>query len=187
MGILGTTLFLFTFCQSLALSQVTPDKETKEKEENVESGGGAVHQLLVGASGDDGETESVPGGIGTALEVNLTPSFQNGQVGQLPPLATAVNNNHLRSDLLGSQHPANHPEYFTADEFRDPSSLNGAQFPRTQILDREQVFVGESDLGGLTQRVEGPQSDYLTAVQYLQPQMVNTLAYTGDDDEDELA
>ena len=161
MGILGKALFLFTLCQSLVLGQVTPDKETKEKEENVESGGGAVHQVLVGASGGDGETET--GGIGTPLEVNLTP--------------TAVNNNHLRSDLLGSHHPANHPEYFTADEFRDPSSLNGAQFPKTQILDREQVFVGESDLGGLTQRVEGPQSDYLTAVQYLQPQMVNTLTY----------
>ena len=185
MGILGTALFLFTLCQSLAFGQVTPDKEKKEKEENVESGGGAVHQVLVGASGGDGETET--GGIGTPLEVNLTPSFQNGQVGQLPLLATAVNNNHLRSDLLGSQHPANHPEYFTADEFRDPSSLNGAQFPRTQILDREQVFVGESDLGGLTQGVEGQQSDYLTAVQYLQPQMVNTLAYTEDNDEDELA
>ena len=183
MGMLGT-LFLFTLCQSLALCQVTPDKETKEKEENVESGVGAVPQVLVGASGDDGETESVPGGIGTPLEVNLTPSFQNGQVGQLPP---SVNNNHLRSDLLGSHHPANHPEYFTADEFRDPSSHNGAQFPRTQILDREQVFVGESDLGGLTQGVEGQQSDYLTAVQYLQPQMVNTLAYTEDNDEDELA
>ena len=177
MGMLGT-LFLFTLCQSLALCQVTPDKETKEKEENVESGVGAVPQVLVGASGaSDGETESVPGGIGTPLGVNLTPSFQNGQVGQLPLLATAVNNNHLRSDLLGSHHPANHPEYFTADEFRDPSSLNGAQFPRTQILDREQVFVGESDLGGLTQGVEVPQSDYLTAVQYLQPQMVNTLTY----------
>ena len=183
MGIIGT-LFLFTLCQSLLLGQVTPDKETKEKEENVESGGGAVHQVLVGASGDDGETESVSGGIGTALEVNLTPSFQNGQVGQLPP---SVNNNHLRSDLLGSHHPANHPEYFTADEFRDPSSHNGAQFPRTQILDREQVFVGESDLGGLTQGVEGQQSDYLTAVQYLQPQMVNTLTYNWYNDEDELA
>ena len=131
MGIIGTTLFLFTLCQSLVLGQETPDKETKEKEENVESGGGAIHQILVGASGDDGEIESVPGGIGTPLEVNLTPSFQNGQ---LPPLPTAVNNNHLRSDLLGSHHPANHPEYFTADEFRDPSSHNGAQFPRTQIL-----------------------------------------------------
>ena len=40
--------------------------------------------------------------------------MQNDQIGQLQSLAADVDDNHTRRDLLGSHHPAIHPEYFTA-------------------------------------------------------------------------
>ena len=130
--------------------------------------------------------------IGTALKVNLTPGFRNG--GDI--IRQETNNQNLGSDLLGSEHPANQPEYFTAAEFsREPSSA-AAQFPRTagltHILGREQVLThggGSSDSAqdltlGLGANPQSdylaplqPQSDYLTAVEYLQPQVVTTIAY----------
>ena len=88
-------------------------------------------------------------------------------------------------EILGSHHPANRPEYFTADEYSQPSSY-ATQFPRTlgltQILGGEQVLRSEQQaaaapdlsLGG---PLVNPQSDYLAAVQYLQPQVMTMIVF----------
>ena len=157
--------------------------------ENVEVGEVEVHEVL-GVTEDGKKVEESLPGLGTVLKVNLTPSFRNNGLTQEDGLLTvnSVNNHLIFSDLLGSQHPANRPEYFTASEFTEPSV---DQFPRTlgqtQILGRDQVLTrgGESDQQDLTLGlapsvtpqsdylgISYPQSDYLTAVEYLQPQVV---------------
>ena len=182
--------------QSLVLAQLlTPSEETQETVtsqadnnpiagDNLEVGGVTVHQVLAERSDDQKVEESLPG-IGTALKVNLTPSFRNGGIIAQESLSSvsSVNDNQLRSELLGSEHPANQPEYFTVAEYSQPLSPD-AQFPRTvgltQILGREQVLTrgGEFDPSqDLTQAFANPQSDYLTAVEYLQPQVMTTMAY----------
>ena len=166
--------------QSLVLGQLTQEtvgsQEENNPKENLEVGGAKVYQVPAESS-DEHAVEKILPGIGTALKVNLTPGFANGGIITQESLSSSVN-----SGLLGSEHPANQPtEYFTAAEFsREPSSA-AAQFPRTlgltQILGREQVLThgGESDPAqDLTQG--NPQSDYLTAVEYLQPQVVTTMA-----------
>ena len=157
----------------LVLTQETVgSQEENNPKENLEVGGAKVYQVPAESS-DEHTVEKILPGIGTALKVNLTPGFANGGI---------ITQESLSSDLLGSEHLANQPtEYFTAAEFsREPSSA-AAQFPRTlgltQILGREQVLThgGESDPAqDLTQG--NPQSDYLTAVEYLQPQVVTTMA-----------
>ena len=184
--------------QSLVLGQATTSKDSKETVqvvthadsnpitvENVEVGGVEVHEVL-GVTEDGKKVEESLPGLGTVLKVNLTPSFRNNGLTQEDGLLTvnSVNNHLIFSDLLGSQHPANRPEYFTASEFTEPSV---DQFPRTQILGRDQVLTrgGESDQQDLTLGlapsvtpqsdylgISYPQSDYLTAVEYLQPQVV---------------
>ena len=184
--------------QSLVLGQATTSKDSQETVqvvthadsnpitvENVEVGGVEVHEVL-GVTEDGKKVEESLPGLGTVLKVNLTPSFRNNGLTQEDGLLTvnSVNNHLIFSDLLGSQHPANRPEYFTASEFTEPSV---DQFPRTQILGRDQVLTrgGESDQQDLTLGlapsvtpqsdylgISYPQSDYLTAVEYLQPQVV---------------
>ena len=155
--------------QSLVLGQLTQESDASQVENNPKAG-----ENLEAEISDEHTVEKILPGIGTALKVNLTPGFANGGI--------ITQEESLLSDLLGSEHPANQPtEYFTAAEFsREPSSA-AAQFPRTlgltQILGREQVLThgGESDPAqDLTQG--NPQSDYLTAVEYLQPQVVTTMA-----------
>ena len=180
--------------QSIVLAQqLTPSKETQETVtsqadnnpipgEDFEVGGATVHQVLAERSDDQKVEESLPG-IGTALKVNLTPSFRNGGIiaqGSLSSVSS-VNDNQLRSELLGSEHPANRPEYFTVAEYSQPLSPD-AQFPRTvgltQILGQERVLTRgeESDPSqDLTRAFANPQSDYLTAVEYLQPQVMTTM------------
>ena len=168
--------------QSLVLGQLTQEtQETVEEnkpKENLEVGEATVRQVPAERSNEHTVEKILPG-IGTSLKVNLTPGFRNGggiiTQESLPSVSSG-------SDFLGSEHPANQPEYFTAAEYREPSS-SAAHFPRTlgltQILGREQVLThgGESDPAqDLTLGVANPQSDYLTAVEYLQPQVVTTMA-----------
>ena len=188
--------------QSLVLGQATTSKDSQETVqvvthadsnpitvENVEVGGVEVHEVL-GVTEDGKKVEESLPGLGTVLKVNLTPSFRNNGLTQEDGLLTvnSVNNHLIFSDLLGSQHPANRPEYFTASEFTEPSVDH---FPRTlgqtQILGRDQVLTrgGESDQQDLTLGlapsvtpqsdylgISYPKSDYLAAVEYLQPQVV---------------
>ena len=187
--------------QSLVLGQATTSKDSQEtvqvvthadsnpiKVENVEVGEVEVHEVL-GVTEDGKKVEESLPGLGTVLKVNLTPSFRNNGLKQEDGLLTvnSVNNHLIFSDLLGSQHPANRPEYFTASEFTEPSAPSVDHFPRTQILGRDQVLTrgGESDQQDLTLGlapnvtpqsdylgISYPQSDYLAAVEYLQPQVV---------------
>ena len=156
--------------QSLVLGQLTQESDASQVENNPKAG-----ENLEAEISDEHTVEKILPGIGTALKVNLTPGFANG--GIITQEESLLSNSG--SGLLSSEHPANQPtEYFTAAEFsREPSA---AQFPRTlgltQILGREQVLThgGESDPAqDLTQG--NPQSDYLTAVEYLQPQVVTTM------------
>ena len=166
-------LLPLALAQSLVLGQLTQESDASQVQNNPKAG-----ENLEAEISDEHTVEKILPGIGTALKVNLTPGFANG--GIITQEESLLSNSG--SGLLSSEHPANQPtEYFTAAEFSREPTLAAAQFPRTlgltQILGREQVLThgGESDPAqDLTQG--NPQSDYLTAVEYLQPQVVTTMA-----------